>query len=256
MALGAGWAGARSMTATAGPGISLMSRIRRPGLLRRDSRGDLRRGARRPLHRPAHAHRSRATCSPPRCSPTATPSTPCSSRARREECFSHGHRGLRSRRAVPDAGLRHDRSRPRHEQLDGRSVRLSREADRPRQGADRRRSRTSWAASPATRTWMATASATARCPAPIIPQRPTSRAAAATTTRRSTPSAKTTTSTTWTAWRTSSKSCASTFPQPVVRNARRRQDRLRRLRHLRLRGARKLRSAASANTTSTPATCG
>ena len=38
MALGAGWAGARSMTATAGPGISLMSRIRRPRLLRRDSR--------------------------------------------------------------------------------------------------------------------------------------------------------------------------------------------------------------------------
>ncbi len=56
MALGAGWAGARSMTSTAGPGISLMSRIHRPGLLRRDPRGGFRRGARRPLHRPAHAH--------------------------------------------------------------------------------------------------------------------------------------------------------------------------------------------------------
>ena len=49
------------------------------------------------------------------------------------------------------------------------------------------------------RTWMATASATARCPAPIIRRRPTSRAAAATTRRPSTPSAKTITSTTWTA---------------------------------------------------------
>ena len=38
MVLGAGWAGARSMTATAGPGISLMCGIRRPRLLRRDSR--------------------------------------------------------------------------------------------------------------------------------------------------------------------------------------------------------------------------
>ena len=30
MVIGASWAGARSMTATAGPGISLMSRVRRP----------------------------------------------------------------------------------------------------------------------------------------------------------------------------------------------------------------------------------
>ena len=54
------------------------------------------------------------------------------------------------------------------------------------------------AASPATRTWTATASATARCPARTIRRRLTSPAAAATTRRRSTPSARTTTSTTWT----------------------------------------------------------
>ncbi len=34
MVLGAGWAGARSMTSTSGPGISLMRRIRWPGILR------------------------------------------------------------------------------------------------------------------------------------------------------------------------------------------------------------------------------
>ena len=43
-------------------------------------------------------------------------------------------------------------------------------------------------------------------------RRRTSRAAAATTKRPNTPSAKTITSTTWIAWRTSSKSCASFVP--------------------------------------------
>ena len=37
MVLGAGWAGARSMTSTSGPGISLMGEFAGPGLLRRDS---------------------------------------------------------------------------------------------------------------------------------------------------------------------------------------------------------------------------
>ncbi len=63
--------------------------------------------------------------------------------------------------------------------------------------------------SPATRTWMATASATARSPAPIIPWPLTLPPRQRCTMRRpSTPSAKTITSTTWTGWRTSSKPCA------------------------------------------------
>ena len=56
MVIGAGWNGARAFTATSGPGISLMTRVHRPGLLRRDPGGDLRRAARRPVHRHADAH--------------------------------------------------------------------------------------------------------------------------------------------------------------------------------------------------------
>ena len=123
MALGAGWAGARSMTATAGPGISLMSRVHRPRLLRRDSRpwsstcervgpstGLPTRTAQGDLLTTAllsHGDTKHPMFFP--CSP--------------EECFSHVDRGVRLRRAVPDAGLRHDRSRSGHEQLDGRPVR-------------------------------------------------------------------------------------------------------------------------------------
>ena len=77
-------------------------------------------------------------------------------------------------------------------------------------------------------TWMAMASATARCPAPTIHRDLLSRAAAATTIRPNTPSAKTITSTTWIAWRTSSKSCASIVPEPVMQERRGRQNRLHR----------------------------
>ena len=56
MVVGASWAGARSMTATAGPGISLMSEFTGLGVLRRDAGGDLRRAARRAVNRPADAH--------------------------------------------------------------------------------------------------------------------------------------------------------------------------------------------------------
>ena len=52
-----------------------------------------------------------------------------------EECFTHGRRGVRPRRAAADAGLRPDRPRPRHERLDVRPVPVSRAAARPREGA-------------------------------------------------------------------------------------------------------------------------
>ena len=125
MALGAGWAGARSMTATAGPGISLMSEfvglgyyaevpavifdVERvgpsTGLPTRTQQGDLLTTAL--LSHGDTKHPMFFPCSP-------------------EECFTMAHRGVRFRRAVPDAGLRHDGSRPGHEQLDVRPVRVSR----------------------------------------------------------------------------------------------------------------------------------
>ncbi len=75
MVLGAGWAGARSMTATSGPGISLMAEFCRPRLLRRDSRRHLRRAAHGAFDRHAHAHLSRPICFRLPSSRTATPST-------------------------------------------------------------------------------------------------------------------------------------------------------------------------------------
>ena len=77
MVIGAGWAGARSMTATAGPGISLMSEFIGPRLLRRDRRrssSTCSASDRRPACRRAPR---RATSSRPRFSRTATPSTSC-----------------------------------------------------------------------------------------------------------------------------------------------------------------------------------
>ncbi len=140
MVLGAGWAGARSMTATAGPGISLMAEfaglgyyVEIPGVIwdiqrvgpstglpTRTSQGDIgfvatlsHGDTRHPMLIPSSVH----------------------------ECFSHGERGVQPGGAVADPGVCHVRSRPRHEQLDVGAVRISRDADQPRQGADKRRPR-------------------------------------------------------------------------------------------------------------------
>ena len=56
MVIGAGWAGARSMTATAGPGISLMSEFAGLAYYVEVPGRHLGHPARRPLHRPADAH--------------------------------------------------------------------------------------------------------------------------------------------------------------------------------------------------------
>ncbi len=129
MVLGAGWAGARAMTATAGPGISLMAEfaglayyaevpgvvwdIQRvgpsTGLPTRTAQGDI-------LSTALLSHGDTKHI-------LLLPSSA-------EECFTMAQRRVRSGGAIPDPGLRHVRSRPGHEQLDGRSVQVSREADR------------------------------------------------------------------------------------------------------------------------------
>ena len=75
MAIGAGWAGARAITATSRPGHLADDRVRRPGLLRRDPGRHHRRpahGARAPACPPAPA---RATSSSSTCWATATAAT-------------------------------------------------------------------------------------------------------------------------------------------------------------------------------------
>ena len=87
MAIGAGWAGARSMTSTSGPGISLMAEFAGLALLRRGARRDLRHPADRTVDRAAHAHLAgRHRRSPTRCR-TATPSTSCCCPGTVEECY-------------------------------------------------------------------------------------------------------------------------------------------------------------------------
>ena len=56
MVIGAAWNGARAFTATSGPGHLADAGVHRPRLFRRDSGGDLRRAARRPVDRHADAH--------------------------------------------------------------------------------------------------------------------------------------------------------------------------------------------------------
>ena len=109
MVIGAGWAGARSMTATAGPGISLDVRVRRSRLLRRSPRRHLGHPARRSLNRPAHAHFAGRH---------PLDRIPLARRHEEHHAVSllrgrvlhHGAGSLQPRRAIPDAGFRHVRS--------------------------------------------------------------------------------------------------------------------------------------------------
>ena len=144
MVIGAGWAGARSMTATAGPGISLMAEfaglgyyaevpgviwdIQRvgpsTGLPTRTSQGDILSTAF--LSHGDTKHILLFPCSAGRM-------------------LQHGERRVQSGGTVPDAGVRDVGSRSGHEQLDVGSVRVSGEADQSRQGADARKIWTGWA---------------------------------------------------------------------------------------------------------------
>ena len=128
---------------------------------------DLRHPARRPVHRPADAHRAGRHRSRPRCSRTATPSTSCCCPRSVEECFEMAMEAfdLAERFQTPvfvmsdlDLGMNIWMSD---------AVHVSREAARPRQGARRRGDSSGSArAGAATGTSTATASRTARCPAP------------------------------------------------------------------------------------------
>ena len=162
---GAGWAGARAMTATSGPGISLMTEFAgmgyfaeipgviwdimrmgpSTGLPTRVSQGDVLKA-----YYLGHGD-TRHVCLLP---------------GSMQECFEFGYAGLRPGRAPADAGVRAERPRPGHEPVDDRAVRLSRAADGPRQGARPPRSiKAARRAGAATRIWTATASPIARCPA-------------------------------------------------------------------------------------------
>ena len=167
MALGAGWAGARSMTATAGPGISLMSEfvglgyyaevpavifdVERvgpsTGLPTRTQQGDLLTTA--TLSHGDTKHPMFFPCSPEECFTMAI------------EAFDFAEQFQTPVFVMTDLDL-------------GMNNWMADPFPYPEKPIDRgkvltrRRPRTSWAASRATRMWTAMASATARCPAPTI----------------------------------------------------------------------------------------
>ena len=219
------------------------ARVRRPGVLRRNAGGDLRRAARRAVHRPADAHRAGRPAVGRVPLARRHQAHHAHSRRSVEECYTMAHGGVRPRRAVPDAGVRDDGPRPRHEQLDVR-----RRSSIPTKPINRGKlldageARRSSASGAATRTWTATASRTARFRATAC--RRTSRAAPATTRRGSTASGPTTTSTTWIGWRASSRRRASSCRSRWSTRSPRREDRLHRLRHVALGDRREPRSAA------------
>ena len=112
---GAGWNGARAFTATSGPGISLMTRVHRPRVLRRDPGRHRRRAARRALDRHADAHAAvrrahlRLRLARRHQARAALPRGPA-------RVLRVWRRRLpRPRRAAADAGVPHDRPRHRHE---------------------------------------------------------------------------------------------------------------------------------------------
>ena len=135
MVIGAGWAGARAFTSTAGPGISLMEEfiglayyaeipavffdVQRTGpstgMPTRTQQGDL-----MSVAYASHGDTKHIAL---------YPSDP-------GECFYMAARGVRSGRALPDPGVRRLRPRHRHERLDGAAPGLGRRLRAgPRQGA-------------------------------------------------------------------------------------------------------------------------
>ncbi len=144
MVMGAGWAGARAMTATAGPGISLMSEFAGLGYF-----------AEVPAVIWDVQRVGPSTGLPTRTSQGDVLSTAFLSHGdTRHLLLLPGHGGgvlpvrlggLRVRRAVPDAGVRPVGPGHRDEQLDGRAVPLPGPAHRTAARCSRRRTSTGWA---------------------------------------------------------------------------------------------------------------
>ena len=141
MVIGAGWCGARAFTSTAGPGISLMSEfiglayyteipgvffdIQRTGpstgMPTRTQQGDL-----LSIAYLSHGDTKHIALFP----------------ANPEECFYARRRGVRPRRAVPDAGVRGVGSGHRDERLDVQAIHVGRQLpSRSRQSVGRRGAR-------------------------------------------------------------------------------------------------------------------
>ena len=192
MVIGAAWAGARAFTPTAGPGISLMNEFiglayyaEVPAVI-----FDVQRTGPSTGHADAHAA-GRPDDVRLRVARRHAPHLPLSVRSARGVRVRG--QGLRSRRSLPDAGVRAERSRHRHERLDGAEADVGRQLSaRSRQGAVGRRSSRRSRRSTAISIRTATASRIARCRARIRRAR-TSRAARVTTGSAATP--RTTTNT-------------------------------------------------------------
>ncbi len=218
MVLGAGWAGARAMTATAGPGISLMAEfaglgyyVEIPGVIwdvqrvgpstglpTRTSQGDIEFVAK--LSHGDTAHPMLIPCSV-------------------AECFSMASEAFNLAEQLQTPGVRDVRPGPRHEQLDVGTVPVSRRSRSIAAKCCPKKTSTGWAGSRATKTWTATASAIARCRESSIRKERGSRAAAGITRKRSTASAPTTTRTISTVCDISSSTRARLVPKPeMVRN--------------------------------------
>ena len=226
MVLGAGWAGARAMTATSGPGISLMTEFAGlayfaeiPGVIwdiqRMGPSTGLPTRCRRAtaqVYFLGHGDSATSCCCPARWRSASSSAG---------EAFDLAERLQTPVFVLSDLDL-------------GMNIWMTEPFDYPDQPMDRGKVLTAEdlsgsAASAATRTSTATASATARCPAPSTRWRPTSRAAPATTEARSTASAPTTGRRTSTGWRKKHETARSWCPSRCGRGDGR-EDRHHRLR--------------------------
>ena len=114
-------------------------RVRRPRVLRRGARRDLRHPARRPVDRAADAHRAGRHPRRPRCCRTATPSRSCCIPASVEECYTMAMDAFDLAERFQTLVFVMSDLDLGHEHLDVAAVRVSGEAARSRQGARRRR---------------------------------------------------------------------------------------------------------------------
>ena len=216
--IGAGWNGARAFTSTAGPGISLMNELiglayyaeipavivdvqrtgPSTGMPTRTQQGDIL-AVRVRLARRHQAH-------------------PALSGQSRRVLLLRGE-GVRSGRALPDAGVHAVRPRHRHERLGVLAPQVGRRVpSRPGRGALGRADRDDATNSTATRRWTRTAWRRARCPA-CTPRGRFSPAARGTTSSAATPRSPTSTKRSWTGSRESTSRGRRPCRRPSIRTS-------------------------------------